>query len=1024
MRTRPAALLINLLMVPAMWCQTTYPFVIKTLAGSNPTGDNGPAKSALLQFPAATAMDKTGNVYIADGGVNGIRKVATDGTITTISGIGALDLKVDSAGNVYGVDGVSAAFKITPSGALSLIAGGTLGSGGDGGPATQAGLAYPAGIALDGAGNIYIADTFNCKIRMVNPTGIISTVVGTGVCGHLGDNSLATKVRIAYPTSVVLDSAGTMYIGEYGYIRKVAPDQTVSTIAGLGNSVVDGPATQSAVGTTLGLALDSAGNLYIADADNNRVRTITGLNIKTIAGKSSSGFSGDSGPASAALLSYPTGVLVDSKGNLYIADQNNNRIRLVNNSLTISTFAGANHFAGDNGSATSALLNLPAHSLMDASGNLFIADTMNNRIRKVSASGTITTVAGTGVCAYTGDNGPAASAAMCLPGQLALDSTGRLYFADTGNSVVRRIETSGAITTFAGTGTFGDTGDGAAATAAQFELPVGLAFDASGNLFVSDNYAHRVRKIGVDGKIAGFAGSLEGFSGDGNLATAARLDSPGQLAASGADVYIADTYNYRVRKVSNGVITTIAGTSTCCAVTAQANGTYIGRPGGLTVDSAGGVYIAEEDYDSIVKVTPDNKMVTVAGTGSRGFSGDGGLASAATMIFPGGLSTDSAGDLYLSDKYNNRIRKLTMDSPTQMTAGSGDLQTGVPGAVLPVPLAVQVNFRAGVGVRGIPISFAVTAGSATLTAATATTDSTGLAGVGVTLGKTAGQVVVTATLAGLPPVLFHLTAAVAVPLPTFTAGGVVGAGGSIPAVTQISTGGLATIFGSNFAPAGTSRGVQADDLVNGILPTTLAGVCVQVGGQPAYLTYVNPTQVNIQVPNVPAGDKVAIIVTINCGTANALQSAPVTVSTAAATPEFLFWLKNASGKNPVIAINAVTYGYIGASGLISGLTFVPAKPGDILTIYGVSFGPTNPAVAPGASSASIAGATNTPTVQLGSTTLTLNNVLLYAGISPGTAGLYQVNIQVPAGLADGDYPIVLNLGSFSTPAGAYLTVKN
>jgi uncharacterized protein (TIGR03437 family) len=1018
------ALLISFLTVPAIWSQTTYPFVIKTLAGSNPTGDNGPAKSALLEFPAAVAMDKAGNIYIADGGVNGIRKVATDGTITTISGIGALDLKVDAAGNVYGVDGVNAAFKITPAGALSLIAGGTLGSGGDGGPATQAGLSFPAGIALDAAGNIYIADTFNCKVRMVNPTGVISTVVGTGVCGRTGDNSIATKAQIAFPTSIVLDSAGTMYIGEYGRIRKVAPDQTVSTVSGLGTSIVDGPATQSAVGTTIGLALDSAGNLYIADADNNRVREVTGLNIKTIAGKSTGGFSGDGGPASAALLSYPTGVLVDSKGNLYIADQSNDRIRLINTALTISTFAGANHFAGDSGSATSALLNLPSHALMDASGNLYISDSMNNRIRKVNAAGTITTVAGTGVCAYSGDNGPAASAAICLPGQMALDSTGRLYFADTLNSVVRRIETTGVITTFAGTGTFGTTGDLGPATAAQFELPVGLAFDAAGNLFVSDNYAHTVRKIGTDGKITAFAGSLEGFSGDGNLATAARLDTPGQLAVSGSDLYIADTANYRVRKVSNGIITTFAGSSTCCSTNGLANGTYIGRPSGLAVDSAGSVYISEEDYDSVVKVTPDGKLAPVAGTGDRGFSGDGGLASAATMIFPGGLSMDAAGDLYVSDKYNNRIRKLTLDSPTQVTAGTGDLQTGVPGATLPVPLAVQVSFRAGVGVRGIPVSFAVTSGSATLTATTATTDSTGLAGVGVTLGNTAGAVVVTATLAGLPPVLFHLTAAVGVPLPTFTAGGVVGAGGSIPAVTQISTGGLATIFGSNFAPAGTSRPVQADDLVNGILPTTLAGVCVQVGGQPAYLTFVNPTQINIQVPAVPAADKVVIVVTINCGTANALQSVPVTVPTAAATPEFLFWLKTANGKNPVIAINAVTFGYVGATGLIPGLTFAPAKPGDILTIYGVSFGPTNPAVAPGASSATIAPASNTPTVQLGTTTLTLNSGLLYAGISPGTAGLYQVNIQVPAGLADGDYPIVLNLGSFSTPAGAYLTVKN
>ncbi|HWC96885.1 MAG TPA: hypothetical protein VG456_09055, partial [Candidatus Sulfopaludibacter sp.] len=732
------------LLTPALFCQTTYPFVIKTLAGSNPTGDNGPAKSALLEFPSAVALDKAGNLYIADGGVNGIRKVATDGTITTVSGIRAVDLKVDSAGNIYGVDGLNAAYKVTPSGALSIIAGGTLGSGGDGGPAVAAGLLLPSGIALDAAGNVYIADTYNCKVRMVNSSGIIQTVAGTGVCGRAGDNSIATKAAIAYPTSIVFDSAGVMYIGEYGRVRRVGTDQIVSTVTGLGTSVIDGPATQSAVGTTIGLAMDSTNNLYIADADNNVVREVTGLNIKTIAGKGTFGYTGDGGAALAAQLYYPTGIVIDSKSNLYIADQDNARIRLVNNALVISTFAGANHFAGDNGNALSALLNLPSHSLMDASGNLFISDTVNNRVRKVNAAGTITTVAGTGVCAYSGDNGSAASAALCLPGQLALDSAGRLYIADSGNSVVRRIETNGNITTFAGTGAYGDTGDGAAASAAQFRSPVGLAFDAAGTLYVADQYAHRVRKIGADGKVNSFAGTLEGFAGDGGLATAARLDTPNQLAVSGTDVFIADWYNYRVRKVNGaGLISTVAGISVCCgASNAPANGTYIGRPSGLVADSAGNVYVSELDYNLVSKVTPDNKISTFVGTGNYGFSGDGGLAHAATVIAPAGLSMDSSGDMYLADRYNNRIRKLTLDSPSQISASTGDGQTGVPGATLPASLSVKVAFRAGVGVRGVPVTFAVTSGSATLSASTAVTDDTGLAGVGVTLGSATGPVVV------------------------------------------------------------------------------------------------------------------------------------------------------------------------------------------------------------------------------------------------------------------------------------------
>jgi uncharacterized protein (TIGR03437 family) len=192
---------------------------------------------------------------------------------------------------------------------------------------------------------------------------------------------------------------------------------------------------------------------------------------------------------------------------------------------------------------------------------------------------------------------------------------------------------------------------------------------------------------------------------------------------------------------------------------------------------------------------------------------------------------------------------------------------------------------------------------------------------------------------------------------------------------------------------------------------------------PAYLTYVGATQVNFQVPNVPVGTSANVVVIANCGGSNPTPTVAVAVPVQAATPEFLYWVKNASGINPVIAVNAVTGAYVGATGLIAGVNFVPAKPGDYLTIYGVSFGATNPAIPPGAASASIASVTNTPSAMLGATALTTAN-LLYVGVSPGTAGLYQVNIQVPAGLADGDYPLALTLGTFATPAGAYLTIQN
>ena len=223
----------------------------------------------------------------------------------------------------------------------------------------------------------------------------------------------------------------------------------------------------------------------------------------------------------------------------------------------------------------------------------------------------------------------------------------------------------------------------------------------------------------------------------------------------------------------------------------------------------------------------------------------------------------------------------------------------------------------------------------------------------------------------------------------------------MPSVTAISPGGLASIYGINFASAGTSRQVQGSDLVNGVLPTNLAGVCVQVDGQPAFLTYVSPGQVNIQVPAVHVGVNVSVQVTTGCGSTSPLVGPAISAPTLAATPEFLFWVKNATGTNPVIAVNAVTGAYVGAAGLIPGVSFTPAKPGDYLTIYGISFGATNPAVAPGAAPSAIAPVANA-TVTFGTSPLPSAN-LIYVGVSPGTAGLYQVNIQVPAGLADRDY---------------------
>jgi uncharacterized protein (TIGR03437 family) len=1008
--------------------QISYPYVITTLAGSNPAGDGGPAKSALLEFPTAVAVDANSNVYMADQNGPEIRKVTTDGTINVIvPGYYASSIQVDGAGNVYFASG-AAVYKVSPAGNMTTIAGGTSGYGGDGGLATAAKLASPLGLALDGSQNIYIADTNNCRVREITPDGKIQTIAGNSTCATTGDNSPASSAQLNYPQSVAVDSSGNIYIGEEYRIRKIAAGTGIITsfAGGSGTSTVDGiPATTAYIPYNPSLAVSRSGTLYFTDSSSARVRVISASTgaVYTVAGTGTAGFGGDGVLGTSASLNNPNGVAVDATGNVYISDQINCRIRMVDTSGRITTFAGATHYAGDQGQATIALLHQPQHAIKDPAGNLYISDTYNHAIRKVDTSGKITTIAGTGTCGHTGDQGPAVSATLCYPAALALDSNRNLYVADSGNYVVRRIDSGGQITPYAGTGKYGDSYNGSQAVTAQFRYPFGLAVDGTGNLYVSDALSFRVHKVAFDGTISLFAGTgTQGYLGDGGLATAAQLAYPTHLAldGSGTKLYIADALNNEVRKVEGGIITTVAGIRTCCGTAPDATHTYIGQPGGIALDSSGNLYISAPNFSFIAQVS-GSAITVIAGNNRWAFAGDGGLALSASVNSPSGLWVDASGDVYVADTSNNRIRKLTLDSPSGLAIAAGDKQTGTVGTTLNA-LVVNVGFRAQIPLAGVPVAFAVTSGAAALTASTSNTDATGAAGVGITLGNTPGAVVVTASVAGVPPVQFNLTANAAVALPAISSGGIAGAGGSVPPVAQISPGGLASIYGSNFAPAGTSRQVYGGDLVNGSLPTQLAGVCVQVGGLPAFITYVGPGQINIQVPAVPVDSTVDVQVTTNCGAANALQSATQKVATKAATPELLYWLNNADGRNPVCAVDAITLADIGATGLISGVTFTPAKPGELLTIYGTSFGPTNPAVAPGALPPGAASTTNNPVVTVGTVTLNSSDVL-YAGVSPCCAGLYQLNIKVPA-LADGDYPVTLSLGSFTTPAGGYLTVKN
>ena len=449
-------------------------------------------------------------------------------------------------------------------GSISTIAGARTGGGfsGDGGAASAAQFSFPNSLAVDAAGNLYIADSYNHRVRKVDAaSGNISTIAGTGTQGFSGDGGPAAAAQLSFPYGTAVDGAGNLYIAdkENQRIRKVDAAGNISTFAGSGTTGDGGAASAAQLRQARGIAADDTGNLYIAGRHRiRRVDAASGV-ISTIAGTGAAGFGGDGGPAAAAQLNFPHQLSVDGAGNVYIADRDNQRIRKVDAATgDISTIAGtgAGGFGGDGGPAAAAQLNAPSDATLDAAGNVYIADRINQRIRKVdAASGVISTIAGTGAGGFGGDGGPAAAAQFNFPNSAALDAAGNVYIADRENHRIRRVDAaSGEISTVAGTGEAGFSGDGGPAAAAQLRLPRDTAVDAAGNLYIADTNNRRIRKVdaatGNISTIAGNGNPVDGI-GDGCAATGAQLSRPYGVAVDGAgNVYIADSSSDRIRKVS------------------------------------------------------------------------------------------------------------------------------------------------------------------------------------------------------------------------------------------------------------------------------------------------------------------------------------------------------------------------------------------------------------------------------------------------------------------------------------------
>ncbi|MEO8601516.1 MAG: hypothetical protein ABI629_02960 [bacterium] len=651
--------------------------LIETVAGGGTSGfagDGGNALNAKLNLPLDVAQDSAGNLYIADLNNNRIRKVTPNGQISTFAGNGNMSYS------------------------------------GDNGLATQAALYNPYGVAVGPDGYVYIADFGNNRIRRVGPAGctpsscIITTVVGTGVSGFAGDNGPALSAVLRNPADVSFDPAGNMLIADWTNhrIRKVV-NGIINTVAGGGYTGIPGQIGDGGLAIfgvlkyPTQVSTDSAGNLYIADSLNYRIRMVQATTqiITTVAGTGVGGATGDGGPAVNATLYATWGVGASNPGEYWISASNDlaksqyNRVRHVVNTI-IYPWAGGG--LGDGGAAYDALVNPRGVFATRGSGSvpdIYFADGVNNVVRWVDGeTGAIHNIAGTGEAGYSGDDGPATRAKLHVPLDVAVDNAGNVYFADTSNNVVRKINANGYISTVAGDGTRGNTGDGGPATQAKLASPTGIALDRNGTLYIADNENNRIRVVSK-GTISTVAGNGQsGYSGDGAAATAAMLRNPFDIVvADDGTLFISDTWNHRIRRVSDGVITTYAGTglSGFAGDGSAAKDSKINAPSLLSIDSAGRLFISDSRNLRIRMIEPSTQVITtIAGNGSPGVSGDGGPATSASFSEPSGVAIDpETKALFISSMSDSRIRIVDLDLIQGPQATATYTATAIPSTAIP-----------------------------------------------------------------------------------------------------------------------------------------------------------------------------------------------------------------------------------------------------------------------------------------------------------------------------------------------------
>ncbi len=579
----------------------------------------------------------------------------------------------------------------------TMVGSGASGFSGDGGPAIEAQLQLPAGLAFDSQGNLYIADRANHRVRKVDQRGTITTVAGNGTAGFSGDGGPATEASLNLPSDVVVDKQDNLYISDRSNnrIRKVNRKGMIQTFAGNGKDGYHGdnmPALKATLDKPFGLALDKHNNLYIADRGNNRIRKVdsSGL-ISTVAGDGGFYFIGDNGPAYRASIAGPTGVTVDDNGNVYIADRSNNRIRMVDKQGLIRTIMGTGHqeYNGDSELGRETSLHLPFGVELDKNGDLLVIDRSHYRIRKLTMKGSkVTTLAGNGVKQFGGDGGPAQGANLEFPHGIDVDSKDNVVFADKSHFRIRKITPEGIISTIVGNGIRGNIGDGGPALKASIH-PFRMRLNHKDEIFFisPSGFVSLVRKVNTKGIIneyitTGDASYQKAIMASGSGAsTRSDITVISQFSDLALDnkgnVYLADRINHQVRKLApNGKIQTIAGTgeSNYFGDGGPATKAAFRDPAAITLDKKGNLYVADAANNMIRKIDTNGIITTIAGNGKHDDTGDGGPALEASLRSIDSLVFNPAGELHIVETNTHHIRKIKKDGTIVTVAGRPGIQ--------------------------------------------------------------------------------------------------------------------------------------------------------------------------------------------------------------------------------------------------------------------------------------------------------------------------------------------------------------